>query len=852
MDGGVTTYSNALLLDETADVPSSVYGARAETLSALFRAGAPVPPTWLISSEAVEHLAEDVFPDDVNDINPFQTVDLIAVRASPIDRAWGGPESLLNIGMTDAAHERLVPMLGRTAADAMYFRFIQDFSVQVARLDGEDFADILADAAGDYSSALPKALSFYALEVDEPFPQDPQQQLFMTLASLSKAWNGTSARLLRSAKGAPEDAGLGLIVQAMALGHGAGESGSGLAQFRSPITGERQAYGRYYSKDKGLEVRSADAARYLSKDPRGLSLEEICPKGFQTLQAHVEAARKVFKDDMWLEFTLEDDEVWILDARPAERSGQAAVRLVVDQVQDQLKSSTDALLAIDPRMLTELLHPRVNPKADQDVLASGIGASPGAATGALVFSSTVALQAASKEQKTILVRVETAPEDIRGMHAAQGIVTERGGITSHAAVVARGLGVPCIVGASDLSIDAKEKVVTLPDGTQLREGDTVTIDGTSGHVMRGAPGLVEPNLDGAFQTFMEWADGARTLGVRANADSPSDARAARLFGVDGIGLCRTEHMFFEVGRLTTMRELIFAEDEADRQSALDRLMPMQRGDFIEIFSLMQDQPVCIRLLDPPLHEFLPQSRQEMKALAEAMDVSLSRILERVEAMREINPMLGTRGVRLGIMLPEIYAMQSRAIFEAAAFVQETAGRAVVPEIMIPLVSAKREVDLVKAHIEAVRLAVEAEGHSRLRYKLGVMVETPRAALRAGDIAQSTEFFSFGTNDLTQMTYGLSRDDAGRFMREYVAQAVYSEDPFHTLDPDGVGELLAIATERGRTARSDLTVGLCGEHGGDPASVELCHQMGFDYVSCSPFRTPIARLCAAQAAIRAKK
>lgn len=852
MDGNTRSFDDVTALGDDADAPAAVYGARGETLAALKAAGIPVPSTWCLSAEAVASLATDIVPDAVKSLNPFSTVDLIAVRASPIDRNWGGPESLLNIGMTEALRQKIAPQLGQTAADAMYFRFVQDFSVQVARLDAEDFTDILAEADDDYSAALPEALAFYRAETDEDFPQDPQKQLLMTLGSVAKAWNGTSARLLRSAKGAPDDAALALIVQAMALGDGHGENGSGLAQFRSPASGKEQAYGRYYSKDKGLEVRTADAARYLSKDPRGLSLEEICPNGYEALRGHVDAARKTFGDDMWLEFTLEDDEVWILDARPAERSGQAAVRMVVDQVADGLKSRDDALLAIDPRMLTELLHPRVNPKADVTPITHGIGASPGAASGVIVFSASAAQTAKAKEQNCILVRVETSPEDIRGIHAADGIVTERGGLTSHAAVVARGLGVPCIVGATNITINAKEKTITLTDGTVLTGGDIITIDGTSGAIISGAPGLVEPTLDGAFQSFMEWADRARVMGVRANADTPADARAARLFGVDGIGLCRTEHMFFEPGRLTTMRELIFAETDEDRQSALDRLMPMQRTDFIEMFSLMGELPVCIRLLDPPLHEFLPQSRSELKALAEAMDLSLSRITERVEALREFNPMLGTRGVRLGIVLPEIYEMQTRAIFEAAAFVQASVGRVICPEIMIPLVSAKREVDIVKARIEAVRIAVEAESHGQLRYKLGVMVETPRAALRAGDIAQSTEFFSFGTNDLTQMTYGLSRDDAGRFMREYINQSVYAEDPFNTLDRDGVGELMAIAAERGRGSRPDLTVGLCGEHGGDPESVGFCADMGFDYVSCSPFRTPIARLCAAQAALLCKR
>jgi len=503
-------------------------------------------------------------------------------------------------------------------------------------------------------------------------------------------------------------------------------------------------------------------------------------------------------------------------------------------------------MRIAPKILNEILHPQIDPKEKRVQIADGIGASPGAATGKIVFNASSAVALASRGEASILVRIETTPDDIRGMHSANGILTERGGINSHAAVVARTLGLPCVVGVNNINIDQKNKKLHFENGTSLSEGDLITLDGSTGQILSGSTKLIEPELGGNFKQFMNWADKTRTMGVRGNADTPQDVRLAQKFGVDGIGLVRTEHMFFDTHRLNVMRELIFAEKTDDRQEALNLLLPMQREDFFEIFSLMGEQSVCIRLLDPPLHEFLPKSREQVVALAESMDLPLSKVINRVEELEEINPMLGTRGVRLGITVPEIYVMQARAIFEAACLVKKNTGRKIKPEIMIPLVSANREVELVKARVDAVASSVQSETGISVEYSLGVMVETPRAALRAHDIARTVDFMSFGTNDLTQMTYGLSRDDAGRFMREYVNQEIYDEDPFLTLDIHGVGELLSIAADRSRSVKPDILLGLCGEHGGDPESIIFCHEAGFDYVSCSPFRTPIARLAAAQA------
>jgi pyruvate,orthophosphate dikinase len=539
-----------------------------------------------------------------------------------------------------------------------------------------------------------------------------------------------------------------------------------------------------------------------------------------------------------------------LDGIRVTRSSRAAVRIAVSLANDKIIPRQEALMRVEPLSLNELLHRQVDSDALRDVVGHGIAASPGAATGKLVFTAADAQAHAAREEDCILVRRETSPEDIRGMHAARAVLTERGGVTSHAAVIGRGIGLPCVVGVSNIRFVPSKKQLILADGRILEEGEVVTVDGTSGQVLLGAVAMQEAALDEAFQTLMEWADEERDIGIRANADTPADAQTARNFNAQGIGLCRTEHMFFEASRLTVMREMIFAETSKDRRAVLERLLPMQREDFTELFRIMQGQPVSIRLFDPPLHEFLPADRNGQRELAEALDLPLSDVTRRIEAMREYNPMLGLRGVRLGVTVPEIYEMQARAIFEAT-IVASRDGASIVPEIMIPLVSAKREVELVKTRVDGIAAAVRVEQDADFDYRLGVMVETPRAALRAGDIAQHCAFLSFGTNDLTQMTYGLSRDDAGRFMSDYVQQEVFAEDPFHTLDIDGVGELLKLGAERGRKTQPNMTLSICGEHGGNPESIAFCREAGFDYVSCSPFRVPVARLAAAQLAIKDK-
>jgi pyruvate,orthophosphate dikinase len=745
--------------------------------------------------------------------------------------------------MSTARFDTLCATLGTDAASSLFTRFVQSYAIHVERLDPDMFDDV----KGEGLEALQYVLQAYEIETEASFPGTRSEQLVGVLKSMARAWEGTSARLLRQAKGAPADASLGLIVQQMAFGVGQGESGSGVLQLVSSKTGLPQITGRYLRQSQGRDALLGDTSLYISRDPRGPSFEELVPESFAKLVDYAHLMRKKLREEMQLEFTIESGELHILDGVRVTRSSRAAVRIAVQLALDEIILHQEALMRVDPTALNELLHRQVDRHAKRNVVGTGIAASPGAATGRLVFSANEAQASAARGEDCILVRRETSPEDIRGMHAAKAILTERGGVTSHAAVIGRGIGLPCVVGVSDIRFQTRKSQLVTSDGNVIQAGEIVTVDGTNGVVLLGAPAMQEAALDDAFQTLMDWADEERDIDIRANADTPADAQTARNFSAQGIGLCRTEHMFFEPGRRTVMREMIFAETSNDRRAVLERLLPMQRTDFIQLFNIMQGKPVCIRLFDPPLHEFLPTDRNGQHELADALELPLSDVIRRVEAMAEYNPMLGLRGVRLGITVPEIYDMQARAIFEATIEASRD-GEAVVPEIMIPLVSARREVELVKTRVDAIAAAVRIELGADFNYRLGVMVETPRAALRAGDIAQHCSFLSFGTNDLTQMTYGLSRDDAGRFMSDYVRQEVFDEDPFHSLDIDGVGELLQLGALRGREAQPMVTLSMCGEHGGNPESIAFCRAAGFDYVSCSPFRVPAARLAAAQLAI----
>jgi len=829
------------LITPTAQIKAEAHGWRAKCLQRLIRLELPVPRVVALPAATVRAIAGGMGVDTGDILDIFGPNPLVSVRPSPANPDWGGPGTVLNVGMNAARHAVLKETHGAAAADTLYLRFIQAYATHVARLDPEMFVPVPGP------DALREALRAYEREAEIPFPQNPAQQLAEVLRSMARAWEGTSSRLLRQAKGAPPDAALGLVVQQMAQGIGQGLSGAGVIQFVDAVTGQPQITGRYLSQAQGRAALKQTESIYLTRDPRGASLEDIAPGLFADLIRYGALARQRLREEMQIEFTIEDGSLAIIDAVKVARSARASLRIAVALADDGVISQDEAVLRVEPRSLTELLHRQVDPRLPRDVVGKGIAASPGAATGKIVFSSAAAQASAARGEDCILCRRETEPEDIRGMHSAVAVLTERGGVTSHAAVIARGLGVPCVVGMSTLRLDTKERRITTLEGRVFVEGDLITVDGTRGEVLAGEAEMLAPALDDAFHKLLGWADAVRDIGIRANADTPSDAATARRFNAQGIGLCRTEHMFFDEDRLVVMREMIFADTSKDRAAALERLLPMQRNDFVQLFDIMRGLPVCIRLFDPPLHEFLPQSREGLRELAEALDKPLSEVVRRAEALSEFNPMLGMRGVRLGVVLPEIYEMQARAIFEAVVEIAAR-GVSVVPEIMIPLVSARREVELIEAHVDAVAAQVRAKSGKPFDYKLGVMVETPRAALRAGEIAQHAAFLSFGTNDLTQMTYGLSRDDAGRFMGTYVAQGVFPEDPFHILDVDGVGELLLIGAERGRATRPDLILSICGEHGGNPESIDFCRKAGFDYVSCSPYRVPLARLAAAHLAL----
>ncbi|WP_297976101.1 putative PEP-binding protein, partial [uncultured Amaricoccus sp.] len=752
-------------LDAGDAVRVNVYGRRAADLARLTALGLPVPPGIALSFGCVADLAAGGPMPELPATLPPGT--LLALRSSPEERSWGGASAMLNIGLTDAGVASLAGRIGEAAAYGLYHRFIAIFSHAVHGLDPEDFDSALRAHPDDPPAQAAAMLAFFEEETGEPWPADPGAQLEAAARAMARAWASPSARILRQARGAPADAGLGLVIQRLALGLGPGICGSGHFQAVNGRTGAPERGGRFRPQTLGPARLGADSAHQLA---------EAGPAVLAALESAAAQAAQALGDAHLIEFAVESGGVAILDALPVRRTGRAAVRIAVDLVHSGAITREEALLRIEPRSLVEHLHPQLDPSAHRDVFASGLAASPGAAAGRIVFTAEAAQAAHARGEAAILVRTETSPEDIRGMHAASGVLTLRGGMSSHAAVIARGLGLPCVVGASDLRIDPAHEAMSTTDGRVFREGALVTLDGTRGEILAGAAAMIPPELGGAFSELLDWADAARDLGVRGNADTPAEARMAREFRADGIGLCRSEHMFFPAERITVMREMILADTDAERRAALDGLLPMQRADFIEIFEIMRGLPVTIRLLDPPLHEFLPQDPDELGDLAAAMGLSLAQVTARARELAEMNPMLGMRGVRLGVIMPEIYDMQARAIFEAAIAVNRDARAPVVPEVMIPLVSAHREVELVKARVDAIATAVQEEQQASLTYKLGVMVETPRAALRSGDLAASSAFLSFGTNDLTQMTYGLSRDDAGRFMRDYVNRGVFREDP----------------------------------------------------------------------------
>jgi len=864
----------------------NLLGGKGANLAEMSSLGLPVPPGFTITTEvctyfyahdksypkelkervaaALRQVEERVGARFGDQANPL----LVSVRSGARASMPGMMDTVLNLGLNDATVLGLAKKSGdeRFAYDS-YRRFIQMYGQVVLGVEHHHFEEVIENTklesgitldtqltAADWKSVIDEYKALVKRELGRDFPQDPEEQLWGAIGAVFGSWMNQRAITYRRLHEIPADWGTAVNVQAMVFGNMGDDCATGVAFTRNPSTGAPEFYGEYLVNAQGEDVvagiRTPQHLTIAGKKANKSTLpamEEVMPQVFAELEKVRHTLEAHYRDMQDIEFTVQQKKLYMLQTRNGKRTAPAALKIAVDMANSGLITQNEAIQRIEPLSLDQLLHPTLDPKAAKTVLARGLPASPGAASGRVVFSADEAEAQAQKGEAVILVRIETSPEDIHGMHAARGILTTRGGMTSHAAVVARGMGRACVAGAGDLRVDYAAKSLTAK-GKQVKAGEIITIDGSTGEVMLGEVPTIQPELSGDFATLMEWADKVRSMGVRANADTPTDAKNARRFGAEGIGLCRTEHMFFDGNRIIAVREMIMADDAEGRKKALAKLLPMQRGDFEELFRIMDGLPVTIRLLDPPLHEFLPKTDAEMQEVAAATGKDMGFLRHRAATLHEANPMLGHRGCRLAITAPEIYEMQARAIFEAAAAVLKEKRGKLVPEIMIPLIATKKEFDVLKAMIDRIAAAVSAETGAKLDYLVGTMIELPRAALRAGDIAEAAEFFSFGTNDLTQTCFGLSRDDAGSFLDAYLKQGLIDHDPFVSVDRDGVGELMKIATERGRRTRRNLKLGICGEHGGDPASVWFCQEVGLDYVSCSPYRVPIARLAAAQAAL----
>jgi pyruvate,orthophosphate dikinase len=867
----------------------NLLGGKGANLAEMSSLGLPVPAGFTITTEACVHYYSRgrQFPEDLerqvaeglaavealtgkrfgDPSNPL----LVSVRSGARASMPGMMDTVLNLGLNDQTVEGLARLSGdRRFAYDSYRRFIQMYSNVVLGLEHHAFEEILDDhkdrldvtvdtalSADDWAEVLKDYKKAVATALGHEFPQDPKRQLWGAIGAVFASWMNDRAKFYRRMHDIPESWGTAVNIQSMVFGNMGQTSATGVAFTRDPSTGENRLYGEFLINAQGEDVvagiRTPQSLTRASREEMketSLSMEEALPEVFTQFKDVVGRLERHYRDMQDIEFTVERGKLYMLQTRNGKRTAKAALKVAVDQVAEGLITKEEAVLRVDPSSLDQLLHPTIDPDAPRDIIAQGLPASPGAATGRIVFDADEAERLGSLGEAVILVRDETSPEDIHGMHAARGVVTARGGMTSHAAVVARGMGRPCVSGAGEVHIDAARGVLSAR-GRTFGVGDVITIDGSRGEVLLGAMTMVEPEMTGDFAQLMSWADEARTLKVRANAETPLDAKTARGFGAEGIGLCRTEHMFFDDTRIAAVREMILADDEAGRRMALAKILPFQRSDFIELFTIMAGLPVTIRLLDPPLHEFLPHSDEECDALAASAGLDAAKLKRRTAELQETNPMLGWRGCRLGVAFPEIYEMQVQAIFEAACEIA-AATASPEPEIMHPLVAKGAEMSFLRALTDRVAEDVMARTGVKVAYKVGTMIELPRAALRADDLAASAEFFSFGTNDLTQTTFGISRDDSGRFLDAYIQKGIFDKDPFVTLDQEGVGDLIRIAMERGRSIRPDLKLGICGEHGGDPASIDFCARLGLDYVSCSPYRVPIARLAAAQSALSAAK
>lgn len=864
----------------------NLLGGKGANLAEMSSLGLPVPPGFTITTEACVHYYsnEKQYPTELKDqvLTGLATVEkltgktfgdpanplLVSVRSGARASMPGMMDTVLNLGLNDETVAGLAKLSGdRRFAFDSYRRFIQMYSNVVLDLDHHMFEEILDEhkerldvtvdtglSADDWERVVSDYKDAVQRELGKPFPQDPHLQLWGAIGAVFASWMNDRAKFYRRMHDIPESWGTAVNVQSMVFGNMGDSSATGVAFTRNPSTGEARLYGEFLINAQGEDVvagiRTPQALTKIAREEMGEkapSMEEALPEVFLQFKAVVEKLEHHYRDMQDIEFTVEQGRLYMLQTRNGKRTAKAALKIAVDLASEGLITKEEAVMRVEPGSLDQLLHPTIDPASPRDVITTGLPASPGAATGKIVFNSDEAERLGSSGESVILVRDETSPEDIHGMHAARGIVTARGGMTSHAAVVARGMGRPCVSGAGELQIDGKIGELRVR-GRTYKAGEIITVDGSKGEILAGAVKMIEPELTGDFATLMEWADKTRRLKVRANAETPLDARMARQFGAEGIGLCRTEHMFFDEDRIAAVREMILADDEAGRRTALAKILPMQRNDFVEIFNIMEGLPVTIRLLDPPLHEFLPHTEADLEGLAKSTGLDAAKLMRRAKELHETNPMLGHRGCRLGVSYPEIYEMQVRAIFEAACEIAESGKTAPIPEIMHPLVAKGEEMKYLRVLTDRVAQAVLKERNQKIEYQVGTMVELPRAAIRAGDLAENAEFFSFGTNDLTQTTFGISRDDSGRFLNAYLEKGIFEKDPFVSLDQEGVGDLIRIATERGRAVRPDVKLGICGEHGGDPASIEFCERIGLDYVSCSPFRVPIARLAAAQAAV----
>ena len=864
----------------------NLLGGKGANLAEMSNLGLPVPPGFTISTELCTAYYDNdrQYPADLagqvatalaaigktvgatfgDKTNPL----LVSVRSGARASMPGMMDTVLNLGLNDETVQGLAARANdeRFAFDS-YRRFIQMYSDVVLGVDHHHFEEVLEYykeehelnldtelKADDWRDLIGRYKAIVQEELGTPFLQDVNEQLWGAISAVFGSWRNQRAETYRRLHNIPESWGTAVNVQAMVFGNMGETSATGVAFTRNPSTGENAIYGEFLVNAQGEDVvagirtpQSLTKVARLAANDKLPSMEEAMPVVYAELLANFGRLEKHYADMQDVEFTVQNGKLWMLQTRAGKRTAKAALKIAVEMAAEGLITEKQAVLRVDPASLDQLLHPTLDPDAAREVIATGLPASPGAASGEIVFSSDEAAAAKGEGRNVILVRIETSPEDIHGMHSAVAILTTRGGMTSHAAVVARGMGRPCVSGVGSIRIDYKAEHFTVM-GQTFKKGDIITVDGSTGQVIKGEVPMLQPELSGDFAKLMGWADSYRRMKVRTNAETPLDAATARKFGAEGIGLCRTEHMFFDDTRIVAVRQMILADDEAGRRAPLQKILPMQRDDFRQLFVIMKGLPVTIRLLDPPLHEFLPKTQEEIDLVAEATGIEAGKLARRVSDLHEFNPMLGHRGCRLGITYPEIYEMQARAIFEAALEAAKETGEAVIPEVMIPLVSMKTELDMLKARIVAVAKAVEEERGQKLSYQIGTMIELPRAALLARQIAESAEFFSFGTNDLTQTTYGISRDDAANFINDYVSKKVISQDPFVSLDTEGVGELVRIAAERGRITRPDIKLGICGEHGGDPASIAFCEEVGLSYVSCSPYRVPIARLAAAQSAL----